>query len=167
MAEFTPGQTKLLNYWGIIQKSVADRVSTSDLWSAVTSAAAAEGYSLSPANAMDMNSLRSLAAGNRNASEEFMAAPDNAALGASFYGFELYAPAPHQLNVETTYLVRFEQNVLENGMPATVWRTDTFRGVLPATKDELMQQLNSDAEQIGEDYNQTHVSIGSVAITVG
>jgi hypothetical protein len=166
MADFTPGQIKLLNYWGEINASVEQEMTTAQVWGYVKDAAAAEGFDLAGANAIDMGKLRSLAAANRNASRAFMAAPANTELGAVYFGRELYAPAAHEINLEPVYLVRFEQGVLENGMPARVWRTDSFRGLLPPTKDELMQRLESDAQLIGDEYNQTHVSIGDVRISI-
>ena len=166
MADLSPGATKLLAYWGNIQSAVAARASTADLWNTVRTAAAAEGYDIAPANAIDMGTLRSLAVSNRNAMEALAAAPATAAFDYTMLGTELYARSPAEQALAPLYLVRFEHNVTEDGEPATVWRTDTFRGMLPPTKDELQAQLDADAQLLAEEYTQSHVSIGAISISV-
>jgi hypothetical protein len=166
MPSFTPGASKLLAFWGDIQSAVNTRASTADLWQAVRDAATAQGFDLGGANAIDMGQLRSIAVANRVAMENLAKAGSPGTLDSTMFGAELYARDQASFNAAPLYLVRFEHNVLENGEPATLWRTDTFRGFLPPTKDDLMEQLNIDAQNLGDEYNQSHVSIGAVSINV-
>jgi hypothetical protein len=165
--DLTPGATKLLAYWGNIQSAVAARASTAELWATVRDAAAADNFDISPANAVDMGQLRSLAAGNRNASAAFNAASENQSLDSSMIGSELYTPNESNPAAERLYLVRFQQTVLEDEAETTIWRTDMFRGLLPPTKSDLMAQLDNDAQNLADEYNQTHIGIGDVAISLG
>ncbi len=167
MADLSAGAQKLLAYWGNIQSAVASRASTAELWSTVQAAAAADNYSIAGATAIDMGQLRALAAGNRNAMEAFGRAGQDATITDTMLGSELYARFSTAANPEPQYFVRFEHLITENGQQTTVWRTDVFRGLLPPTKGQLLEQLNADAQGLADEYNQAHIGIGSVSIGMG
>lgn len=165
MPELTPGMLKLTTYWGTIQSAVSQRASTADLWSAVKNAAAAEGFSIAGASGADMSRLRGIAAANRNAMETFSRSGAGLGITANMVGSELYARDPTTQALTPRFVVRFAHNVIENGAETTQWRASVFEGILPPTVGEMRAQLEIDGQFYAEDYDQTHVSIGDVAIT--
>jgi hypothetical protein len=166
MAEFTPGAMKLVTYWGGIQQAATGREGVAGAWARVNALAAADQMTIKGGSIFDMNTLYSRAVANRNAMESLAAAPSPGTIDFTMMGSELYARSQAEFNAAPLYIVRFEHNVLENGEPETLWRTDTFRGYLPPTKDALMEQLDADAQLLGDEYNQSHVSIGSISVNV-
>lgn len=166
MMEMTAGAVKLVTYWGGIQAAATGREGVAGAWARVTALAAADNFSVKGGTIFDMNTLYSRAVQNRNAAEALNAAAAPGTIDYSMMGAELYARPLAERNLDPLYLVRFEHNVLSNGEPDTIWRTDVFRGLLPPTKDQLMEQLNSDAELLSDEYNQSHVSIGSISVNV-
>jgi hypothetical protein len=166
MADLSAGTLKLSAYWGAANAAAAQRLSTADFVQYIQDAAAAEGQTIAGANAIDYGRLRSAAVTNRNAAEALNAAPSPGTIDFTMMGSELFARDQASFNAAPMFIVRFEHNVLVNGEPVTVMRSDVFRGLLPPTKDALMQQLNMDAQLLGDEYNQTHVSIGSISINM-
>lgn len=164
--EMSAGQIKLVTYWGGIQAAVTGREGVAGAWARVNALAAADNFTVKGGTIFDMNTLYSRAVQNRNAMEQLAAAPAPGTIDYTMMGAELYARPLQERNLDPLYLVRFEHNVLSNGEPDTIWRTDVFRGLLPPTKDQLMEQLNSDAELLSDEYNQSHVSIGSISVNV-
>jgi hypothetical protein len=166
MMEMTAGAVKLVTYWGGIQAAATGREGVAGAWARVNALAAADAYTVKGGTIFDMNTLYSRAVANRNAAESLAAAPSPGTIDYTMMGSELYARPIAEQNLSPLYLVRFEHNVLENGEPAMLWRTDVFRGLLPPTKDQLIEQLDSDAQLLGEEYGQSHVSIGAVSVNV-
>lgn len=163
--DFTPGQQQLLAYWGNIQSAVSQRASTQDLWTAVRDAAATEGVSLKGVSAIDMNLLRSIAAGQQRATQALSSAPMNQAIDPSMIARDVSARDQASQNLAPAWLVRFEHQVLIEGETVTQWRTSTFEGFLPGTKAGLLNIVNADAVAMADDYGITHVGVGAVQIS--
>lgn len=164
MAELSAGAQKLLPFLSDLTAGISERDTTAELWDRVNAAAESQGFTLTGASATSMNEIRSFIVANRNASEAFMAADTNASLQAQYIGQELYNQPGNTPDSQRLYNVRFSHTVVEDGVELDVWRTDQIRGLLPPTKDQLMGLLDSDAQLLADEYNQTHVGIGSVSI---
>lgn len=164
MPEFSPGARRLLGFWGVIQAGVAQRASTADLWSMVRDAAAAEGVELHGANAIDLGQLRSLAAGNRNAGEQFARAAGNLGITTEMIGTELWSRAPLEQGITPRWLVRFQQTTESEGEQSTGWRAASYLGNLPATKQQLLDELDAHAQDMAVDYDTEHIGIGDVVV---
>jgi len=167
MADLRPGAAKLLPLLGDIQAGAAAHDTTAALWQRVQDAAASQGYDISGANALDLGQLRSWAASNAYAAEALARAGASTSLDASMIGRELYTTPGTIEGQAQLYNVRFEHTVIENGVEIDIWRTSQFTGLLPPTKDQLQQIIESDAQQLADEYNQTHVSVGSITIAAG
>jgi hypothetical protein len=67
-----------------------------------------------------------------------------------------------------SYRIKFQHIMESDGETITQWRTNYISGMLPSTKDDLLQQLESDAldltEQGGTDEGNVSVGIGDVSI---
>lgn len=167
MPDLSAGAIKLLPVLGAIQEGAAAHDTTADLWARVSTAAAAQGFDISGANAIDLGQLRSWAATNAYAAEALNSAGATQTIDASMIGSELYTSAGTIEGQQALYNVRFLQTVVENGVELDLWRTSQIRGLLPPTKDQLQQLMDSDAQQLADEYNQTHVGIGSITVSVG
>lgn len=167
MADLRPGAAKLLPLLGDIQAGAAAHDTTAALWQRVQDAAASQGYDISGASALDLGQLRSWAASNVYAQEALAKAGASTSLDASMIGRELYTTPGTIEGRQQLYNVRFLHTVIENGVEINIWRTSQFTGLLPPTKDQLEQLMDSDAQQLADEYNQAHVSIGSISIAVG
>jgi hypothetical protein len=162
--DFTPGQRKLLLYWGNIQQSVTARASTADLWAAVRSAAAAEGTPLSGVRIQDMNGLRSIAASMARSQRDLAALRPDSVITGAMIGRDLSSRPLTDQALAPRYLVRFEHDVLVDGQLQTVWRSSFFDGALPSTKGDLLNALEQDAVAMADDYGTTHVGVGRFQI---
>lgn len=165
MADLSPGAQRLLAFLPDIQSAVGEHATTQQFWQAIQDAAASSGFDISGVNAIDAGQLRSFAVANRNAMEAFNRAATDASLNAGFIGSELYQQPGNVPDSQRLFMVRFAHTVIEDGVELDVWRTDQIRGYLPPTKDQLMSLLDSDAQLLADEYNQTHVGIGSVSIS--
>ena len=163
--DYTPGQLKLLAYWGTIQSAVTQRSSTAELWASVRGAAQIDGVTLSGVSATDMNSLRATAAGMRNAATNLASARPNQGIDATMIAQDISARPLGAQNAAPAWLVRFEHDITVGGVLQTVWRTSTFEGVLPPTKNDLLNQVTNDALAMADDYGVTHVGVGSMQIS--
>lgn len=161
---FTPGQRKLLAFWGSIQSSVTQRASTSELWNAVRAKAAAEGVELSGVRATDMNALRSIAADQRVKGDRLTAAPKSRAIDASMIGRDLSSRSVGDQLVAPRWIARFEHTIEVGGETQTLWRASVFESALPTTVGELGDQLEQDAQAMADDYDQTHVGVGRISL---
>lgn len=162
---FTPGQQKLLLYWGSIVNSVFQRVSTADLWDNVRTVAKQEGVELTGVRMTDMNALRSIAARQRTAQENLNAARPGSVITAGMIASDLSARSPQAQQLAPKSIVRFQHDITVDGQLQTVWRASTIDGPLPATVDDLRFQVEQDAEAMADDYGVTHIGIGLMQIS--
>ena len=167
MAELSPGAIKLLPLLDVIQEGAASRDTTAQLWTRVQTAANAQGFNIAGAGAISLGEIRSWAVGNRNATAALNAAPANASLEARMLGAELYTRSLQERAAVPLSYARFQHTVIENGVEMDIWRTSVFRGLLPPTKDQLRGILEGDAVLLADEYNQTHVGVGDIALSVG
>lgn len=163
--DLTPGQTKLLAYWGNIQSAVSLRASTADLWTAVRDAATREGVGLEGVNAIDLGRLRSIAAGQRNAMESLARSRPGQTITGSMIATDLSARSLQAQLMAPQWIVRFEHDITISGELKTVWRSSVFDGSLPPTIDQLRQSVESDAAAMADDYGVTHAGVGRLQIS--
>ncbi len=162
--DFTAGQRQLLAYWGEIQSAVSRRVSTADLWTAVRSAAEAEGVQLRGAGAIDMNLLRGLAAQQRNAMDVLQGARMGDTIVSSMIAQDISARSQQDQDLAPRWIVRFEHDVTVGGQLQTLWRSSIFEGVLPSTRSDLTSAVEADAQALADDYDVTHIGVGRIQI---
>lgn len=162
--DFTPGQRQLLAYWGNIQQSVAARANTADLWAAVRAASPAEGVALKGVRITDMNTLRSIAASQQRSITGTSGLLPSQVLTGDVIGRDLSSRSPQDQLAAPRWIVRFEHDVTVEGQLLTLWRSSVFEGILPATKGDLQNQLEADAQALADDYGTTHIGIGRFSI---
>lgn len=167
MADLRPGAIKLLPLLGAIQEGSAAHETTAQLWDRIHTEATAQGMDISGAGATDLGQLRAWASSNVYAAEAIAKSSGSRSIDASMIGAELYAGAGVIEGRQQLYNIRFEHTVIENGVEISLWRTSQITGLLPPTIDDLEAIMEGDAQQLADEYNQTHVSIGSISIRVG
>jgi hypothetical protein len=170
--DLTPGQTKLLAYWGNIQSAVSQRASTADLWAAVRGAADAEGVSLAGISVTDMSGLRGLAAGQRNAMDNLQRTSPDQVITGTMIATDLSSRPLADQTLVPSWIVRFEHDVTIDGELVTVWRSSVFDGSLPPTVGDLRDAVNADAEAMATSgsggltaESVTHLGVGRMQIS--
>jgi hypothetical protein len=89
--------------------------------------------------------MRSLAVAQRTASESLMAAGNEIALDASMVSQEINARPLTEQNLSPAYNIRFKVTTLTEEGEGDMWLTIQNRGVLPPTKGDLVDLVNSAA----------------------
>lgn len=167
MAELGPGSLKLMAYYGTIVAGTLAHDTTSQIWARINAAAEAQGFAPPAVSATALNPIRQLASQNAYAAERLNAQPAGASIQSEMIGVDPSFRFAVAENPVTQYNVRFEHNVVENGVASTIWRTDQFTGALPPTIDQLRERLDADAQLLADEYNQAHVGIGAISIALG
>lgn len=164
MADLTPSQRELLQYWGTIEAAVSAKATTADLWTAVNAAAEAAGNPLSDITAADMSVVRGYANAIQRAAEALNSAESGTTIDNSMIAEAPWARSAAEQNVLGAWQVRFEMTTVENGVETTGWFTTLFEGALPATTDLLGQAVEEDAANLAADYDVGFGGIGRLQI---
>ncbi len=162
--ELTPGQKKLLPWWGIIQAAVSQRVQTAEIWQLVRDAATREGVTLSGVSAADMSRMRAIPAAQRNAAENLQRSRPTDAITASMIAQDISARSAQDQILAPKWIARFEHDFTVEGELQALWRSSIFEGSLPASIGDLRNTLEADAEALAADYDVTHIGIGRIQI---
>lgn len=147
-----------LQFWGAARGAVANRVSTAGFYQALHDAAGGFGLDAHGLTFSDVTQLRSAAVRVRNAAEAFDRAPasyaiDHRMIGQVPYGRDLAAQAAtpiYQVGVNLTTVD------LETGETSTDYRQVRFTNSLPATKQDLLDAIQQDAEALADTYGQAY-----------
>jgi hypothetical protein len=143
----TPGVQKLLQYWGVLLSSGAQRFTTASLWATVRSAANAAGNELSGVTIQDMNFLRAAANSLLRASSNLTNAADTDAIEASMLSRAPWSSVQAGADLIQRYGVRYEAQILTGEGMANRWMTDYYYDQLPATVGDLRTDLIGSAQQ--------------------
>lgn len=150
---------RALYFWGAARGAVAQRVGTADFYAALNNAATAFGLPGHGLSFQTVNQLRSAAATVRNASERFDRAPAGNAIDASMIGVPPYARSLDAQAAMPVYHVGINLTTadMQTGEQSTDYRIVQFTGQLPATKADLLAQVQLDAEQLASVYGTDYV----------
>ena len=156
-------------FWGVIRSAVFQTATTSALWSAIRTAAGAQGLTLQPGSFGAVNSLRSMASKQRQAMQSFAGMSGDQAIGSDQITQDIDSgPIGGQAEFPI-YKVAFEHITTDpfTGQTTTDWRTSWFYGSIPATKDALLAELDAEGADMADQYHpgSTHSGIGNVVIT--
>ena len=162
--DLTPGQKKLLPWWGPIVGAVSERVQTAELWQRVRDAAAAEGVELRGVSAIDMGGMRSIAASQQRSMDAVGRLGMDQAITAEVIGRDISSRDLGAQSLAPSWIVRFEHDVTREGELFTLWRSSVFEGSLPPTKRDLLDVIEGDAQALADDYNETHLGVGRISI---
>lgn len=157
------------NYWGVVRSAAGQALSTAALWVAINAWESAQNILRPPGLFQWVTQARSLAVQQRLAATQFQAAGEAAALDASMIAQDYNARPLDQQTLAPIYRVRFEVNIITDTGPATQWLTFTpANGVLPATKGELVDQLNQASVGASSSYEGVITGLtGDMGITAG
>jgi hypothetical protein len=163
--DFTPSQKRAMQYWGPVESVVLRGGSTEELWQSINAQAAALGYERAGISATDINWLRQRAVANREAASRLDQLGPQDRITGDRIG---QAPWGRPLNEQVAlpmWSVRFEHVFLNsNGDEETAWRTSTFTGSVPRTREELELALEEDGQNLANEYEVEHVGIGAYSI---
>jgi hypothetical protein len=153
-------------FYGAARGAVAQRASTADFYSALRNAGATFGAGQGGLTFGDVNAIRSAAAQERNSAERFQRMPDANAIDASQisrapYGRSLEAQASmpiYQVGINLTTINK------ETGESVNRYTTAQFTGQLPATKGELLAQVQQDAQALADNYDEFYIDHSVIEI---
>lgn len=149
---------KALQYWGAAYGAVQQRASTADVWAAINNQAGSVGSESAGVNLQTFNQLRSQAVGVRNAVESFDANTGEHAITGDQVGNVPWQRDQGTRNAAPKFQVTFlhETSDLE-GNVTEQYRSVYFTGPLLMTKQELLDQIERDAEALADNYNSVHI----------
>lgn len=164
----TPGYIPAGAYWNEIQLAASNRAGTAAVWQAISVAHLEATGNVARFSFSDVNAAYSRAVRNRRAVEAFAALPQTGAIGPEHVGAILNAPVSGVPQQYRRYLAKFTHTVLTNGEEQQHIRTYIFRAGLDATKQSILNHLNSFAADLAEEYeNELHVGISDVSLLAG
>lgn len=156
-------------FWGNILSSVMQRLPTKALWASLNAAAKAQQLNIGPGAFREVTRMRRTANGMRRAMENFSRMRPGTAIDAAVIAQDIDTRTAGVNTRGAAHRVRWEQIVTENGEQKTYWRTSLFLQGLPATNDELIDELNLDGEDLtGEEGPYSgleHQGVGRLIIT--
>lgn len=165
VSSLTPNQTRALAFWGNIEASVRQSLTTADLWSAIRAASGTEQGEPIGFSAADLSVVRGMAASIRNAASELASQGVSNTLTADMIGRAPWARTQAEMNTLPIWQVRFQHTTTNaNGQQETNWRTSVFTGQIPDTVGGVLDAVDQDALGIAEDYGRQHVSVDSLQI---
>jgi hypothetical protein len=151
-------------FWGTIEGAARDRATTADLWSRLQDHADTQGLSGPGLTLADVNALRARASDFINSERNLARANDSYGIDSSMIATAPWERPMAQQDALPMYQVRFEHHVTVDGVAQTQFRTVMFRGELPATVGDLMDELEGDAQEMADNYGQDHGGIGAVTV---
>jgi hypothetical protein len=142
----SPGVQKLLQYWGVLLSTAAQRLTTAQIWADVKSAANSAGNNLAGVTIQDMNFLRSATNSLLNAASILSKAADDATIEAAMISRAPWASLQQGDSLVPEWSVRYAVNIEGPEGAFVQWMTDRYVGSLPATVGELRDQLGDAAD---------------------
>lgn len=156
---------KALQYWTSVYGAVNQRASTADVWAAIRNQVESVHGSSFGITLQDFNQLRSQAVAVRNSVEHFNGSPLESGLTGESIGQVPWQRDQGTRNASPIYQVRFAHTTVnEQGDESTDYRSVTFTGGLPETKQALIDAVNRDAEALADNYDTQHVSISGLQV---
>lgn len=155
---------RALMFWGTIEGAARDRATTADLWSRLQDHADSLGLSGPGLTLADVNALRGRASEFINAERSLTRASDDYGIDASMIANAPWQRGIAERNALPMYQVRFEHQVIIDGVPQTKFRSVMFRGQLPATVGDLEDQIEGDAQEMADNYEEEHGGIGAISV---
>lgn len=160
MSDLTPGQTRALQYWGVIESATLAGSGTADLWQRINDQATALGYESAGVSAKDISALRSRAVGIRNARDALGNLGESDLITGSQIGQAPWARDSRAQNTVPMWQARFEHTFTDEGVEKTEWRTSVFTGQIPRSRAELLDALNEDAAGLADSYGTENGGVG-------
>jgi len=155
-----------LGYWGVIEASAAQRETTAQLWQRISAYEQAQGVNRPQGLFQAVSQMRSLAVTTRVAGERFNAAAETDALTSAMIAPAINARPLADQALSPMYVVRFEATAMTNEGESAQWLSMVFRGTLPATKGELLDQLTGEGIDLSTGYGSVFTGLtGAISIT--
>lgn len=153
-------------YWGVIQASAAARENTAQLWARIGAFEQAQGLTRPTGLFLAVSAMRSLAVTQRVAASVFSKAGGDAALTSAMIAPAVNARPLGDQALAPWHVVRYEVNTLTDAGASTQWLTMMFRGNLPATKGELIDQITAAGLDSATGYGSVFTGLtGQISIT--
>lgn len=154
-----------MRYWGEIEQASAGHLPTAQLWAAIRGAATREGLATPGVSAADVSRLRGRANQIRTSAEQLAKANPADSLSRFAIPAAPFGRSQDERNTLPIFQARFQHFTTLGGIEQEPsFKVVTFRGGLPNTIADLTAQVERDAAQLAENYQQGHVGIGSITL---
>lgn len=131
--------------WGTIRSGAAQRATTAEIWDAIRAVAAERGRALPRGAFKEVNQMRSLASGLRNAADRLERANPDQVITGDMIGLNIYSRSMDQMSLAPRYHIRYEVNSIVDGELVTTWLSDVRSNLTGVTVGELQDDLNASA----------------------
>lgn len=128
-------------YWGVIQSAAFQKLTTAELWQAISDFEASQGITRPAGMFAAVSAMRALAVAQRVASTLLAKATGQQVIDASMIAQDINARPLNEQSIAPAYRVRYQATVITPEGPDTVWQTAMFRNYLPSTKEDLLNQI--------------------------
>ena len=159
-----PGDRRYLMWYGTVEAAARDRATTADLWSRLRDHAESLGLSGPGLTIGQVNQLRGLASGVINAERNLGRAQPEYGIDSGMIAGAPWARDLAERDALPMFQVRFEHQVIVDGVPQSEWRTVMYRGQLPSSVGALQEDIEGDAQEMADNYGQEHVGVGTITI---
>lgn len=152
-------------YWGVIRSNVFQRATTTQLWQAISGWESAFNI-LRPTGILQaVNTMRSLAVGQRNAEASFANASGSDAISSEHIAEDINSRPLNEQTLSPKYLVRFEANMVTEAGFVTRWLTVKTNSLAGMIKDDLLGQLDSAGIDMSTGYGELYTGLtGQISI---
>lgn len=152
-------------FFGVIQAGARERETTADIWGRIRDYAQTNNVSVPGDMFSEVNRMRGIASGLVRASESFAGADPSAPITADMIGTQLYQRSSADLQeLASLYHVRFSMTTISALGPEQNWYTLDYGGSLPGTVGEMLDDVFTYGEGLGDTYGATFQSIDSIEI---
>lgn len=152
MPDMTPGFRKALGLYQSIVGGASEGMTTADIWSALQDVADRSGQTLSGISATDVSRLRAAAGAELRATANLADAPFGSTIDASMISTAPYARDPLVMDAAPRFNVTISLNTLSEGVSALSHYVVSYTGFLPPTTDQLLNDLEAQAAELGAQY---------------
>lgn len=164
-SDLPPDALAALPYWPVIRQAARNHWTTQKLWQGIEATTARWGLIGPGPTVRGISQLRGLAGGIQTAAERLEAAADSKRLLSEMVTRAPWARPLSQQRANREYHAYFQHTVEDNsGQQRTVWRAVTDIHRLPRTVGELRDLVEGAAEQLADDYDESHVGVGTIQL---
>lgn len=151
--------------WGAIQQAVGERASTADIWGALRSVLSPNGEPLPQGSFQAVNTMRSLAAGIRNAAETLASAPGDYAITGDMVSQNINSRDALQQSLSPSYEIRYQATITSELGESVQWFTAHVSSLAGMTKGDIVSALAFNNTALSEDYGADVSGVDNISIS--
>lgn len=164
MTDDLRGLAKPMAWWGVIQGAVRERATTAEIWQAIRDFGERNDLRYPSDMFLTVNSIRSQAAGLRNASDRLGRAPASDALTGALIASLPYARSGPEQDLLRQFHVRVGYTARKGSETESSFITLAYSGQLPLTVGDLYADANVATAATVDTYGGELIGLESIEI---